>query len=57
MTNFKKIIVDIEKHKKQLASDRDGLEELIGDLEALKDDCNDAYESLVLAVDALSRQV
>ena len=57
MTDFKKIIVEIEKHKKQIGADRDGLEELIGELEGLRDDCSEAWDDLYMAIDALSRQV
>jgi len=57
MTDFKKIISEIEKHKKQIGADRDGLEELIEDLEGLRDDCSEAWDDLHMAIDALSRQV
>ena len=57
MTDFKKIIAEIEKHKKQLAADRDGLNELVMELEMLREDCQEAYDELCSAVELLSRQV
>jgi hypothetical protein len=54
--NYKSIIRQIEKRRDAVGKERDKLAEMIGELEALKYTCDDAYESLDFAIEALSRQ-
>lgn len=51
------IVKGIEKHMKQVAKDRDKIDEFIQTLEQLREDCQDAFDSLTDARDALSRLV
>lgn len=57
MLNMKQLIKAIEKHQKAIAKERDSLDKLIDDLQTFRDDCQDAWESLGYAREALSRQV
>lgn len=51
------MILKIESQMKKVAENRDSLDEMISELESLKEDCNEAYEHLMDARDALSRLV
>lgn len=57
MTNFNTTIKQIDKRMKAVAAERDKLDELIRDLEALKENCEEAYDHLQRARDALSEIV
>ena len=48
-------IAQIAKRQYAVGKERDKLEDLIADLESLKNDCDDAYGALQDARDALSR--
>ena len=47
----------IEKHMAKVAKTRDQLDEFISDMQALKEDCDKAYDALIDARDALSEMV
>lgn len=47
----------IDKRKEAVGKERDKLDDLIGDLQSLKEDCDEAYDALQTARDALSRLV
>jgi len=51
------MIKKLERAKATLAKDRDALRDLFDELETLKEDCEEAYDSLENAIDALSRLV
>lgn len=51
------IIKGIDKHMKQVAKDRDKLDDFIGELSSLKEDCDEAWDCLQSARDALSELV
>jgi len=51
------IIKGIDKHMKQIAKDRDKLDEFIDELTSLKEDCDEAHDCLQRARDALSELV
>ena len=56
-TNIKNIIKGVEKHMKQVALERDKLDDFIDELTGLKEDCDNAYNHLMDARDALSEMV
>jgi hypothetical protein len=47
----------IEKHQNQVAKDRDALDDYIAELRDLKEDCENAWDALQDARDALSELV
>lgn len=47
----------IERAKVRIGKERDALRDLVDELDSLHDDCSEAFESLEVAVDALSRLV
>jgi prefoldin subunit 5 len=51
------MIPKIKAQMGKIAENRDSLDEMISELESLKEDCNEAYEHLMDARDALSRLV
>jgi hypothetical protein len=53
---FAKMIKLIEKRRDAIGKERDKLNELIGELEALRDCCDRAWDDLQNAADALSEQ-
>ena len=55
--NINKLVKKLTKHMKAIAIERDKLDELIGDADSLKNDCEEAYQELENARDALSRTV
>jgi len=55
--NFNKAIKEIEKRMVCAGKERDKIDELISELESLREDCREAYDSLIDARDALSRLV
>lgn len=55
--NIKQAIKEIEKRQEAVGKERDRLDDLIRDLTSLKEDCDEAYDSLQTARDALSRLV
>lgn len=55
--NFENVIKDIELRMKAVAAERDKLDEFISELEQLKWNCQEAYDSLHTARDALSELV
>ncbi len=59
MTSKQKNQIDklLGQHERKIAKERDDLENLIANLEALRDDCQEAWDSLQAARDALSRLV
>jgi len=54
---LKLIVKKIDKHMKEVARTRDHLDESIGTLEELREDCRNAYDCLEQARDALSEMV
>jgi predicted nucleic acid-binding Zn-ribbon protein len=52
--NHRTAIRQIEKKRKDVARVRDGLDDLIRELEGLRDSCNRAHDALEEARDALS---
>jgi hypothetical protein len=52
-----KIIKELEKHMKAVKKERDKLDEFISDLEDLREDCDNSYDLLISARDALSEIV
>ena len=48
------LVREIKKHLKALSKERDALRDLIGDAEANFDNCEEAIDNLVQAVDKLS---
>jgi 5-enolpyruvylshikimate-3-phosphate synthase len=50
-------IKQIEKRMDAVAKERDRIDEMIVDLSDLKEDCENAYDSLMVARDALSEMV
>lgn len=59
MTNKKvaNLLKQIDERMKGVASERDKLDEMISTAEALKEDCENAYDALQDARDALSELV
>lgn len=55
--NYKQMISKIERQKNAIGKERDKLDDLISELANLKDDCDQAYDLLEEARDALSRLV
>ena len=53
----RKIIKQIEKHERAVAKARDDLDDYIGTLDQLRGDCDEAWDDLQRARDALSRFV
>lgn len=47
----------IDQRKDAVGKERDKLDDLIGELQSLKEDCDEAYDALQTARDALSRLV
>lgn len=47
----------IDRRKEAVGKERDKLDDLIGELQSLKEDCDEAYDALQTARDALSRLV
>lgn len=56
MTN-RKMVSEIEKRMKAIGKERDRLDNLISEIESLREDCAEAWDNLQDARDALSRQV
>jgi prefoldin subunit 5 len=54
--NYKAVIRAIEKRRDAVEKERDKINQMIDDLEALRDTCDEALHNLQLAVDALSQQ-
>lgn len=54
---FEDAIKEIEVRKAAVAAERDKLDDLIGELEHLKQNCDEAHDSLQRARDALSELV
>jgi chromosome segregation ATPase len=50
-------VKQIEKRMAAVAKERDKLDDLVSELESLREDCREAYDSLQDARDALSRLV
>lgn len=57
MFDFKETMEAIEVRMKSVAEERDKLDELIGELEQLKENCSEAHDCLQRARDALSELV
>jgi len=57
MKELKKIVKDIEKHKKAIAEHRDALRDIFGIMEDLDDSFSMGIESLEEAIECLSRNV
>ncbi len=55
--NTKNWIKQIEVHQKAVAQERDKLDEVISEMEGLREDCDDAWHHLQDARDALSKMV
>lgn len=56
-TQIRKIDKQVEKFQQAIASDRDKLDDYISELEGLSENCQDAWDSLQNARDALSEAV
>lgn len=56
-SKLQSITKSIEKHMERIAADRDKLDDFIDTLQALKEDCDNAYDALITARDALSELV
>ncbi len=54
---IKKVIKQIKKRENAVAKERDKLDELISELGDLREDCDEAWENLQSARDALSELV
>ena len=54
---IKQAIKAIQKREKALAAERDRLNDLIAELESLRDVCEDAMDSLKVAASSLSQVV
>jgi len=54
---IKQIVIEIQKHRKRIAVERDALDKFIGELTGLRESCNKAFDSLIEAVDDLSELV
>lgn len=54
---IKKLLKEIKKRENALANQRDKLDDLIDGLKDLREDCDEAWENLQSARDALSRLV
>ena len=50
------IVRQIDKRRDAVGKERDRLDDMIGDLEALRETCNEAWDCLQRARDALSEQ-
>lgn len=50
-------VKQIDRRKEAVGKERDKLDDLIGELQSLKEDCDEAYDALQTARDALSRLV
>ncbi len=48
-------IAQIAKREEAVGKERDKLDELISELQSLRDDCEEAFDALQTARDALSR--
>ena len=55
--NIKSMIKEIEKRRDAIGKERDKLDNLIMELEGLRDSCDRAYDDLYAARDALSELV
>jgi hypothetical protein len=55
--NYKSIMEQIKLHQDAIARERDNLDDLISELEHLRDNCQTAYDNLWYARDALSELV
>jgi predicted transcriptional regulator len=53
----KKWIKQIEMRQKAIAKERDKLDDVISDMEGLREDCDEAWQYLQNARDALSKLV
>ncbi len=53
--NYKTIEKKIAKHQANIAKERDKLDDFISSISALREDCDEAFESLQDARDTLSR--
>lgn len=53
-TQINQIIKRIDSHMLSVAKDRDNLDDFISELEGLKENCREAWDSLQIARDALS---
>jgi uncharacterized coiled-coil DUF342 family protein len=56
-TQITALMKQIDKRKDAVSKERDKIDDLIGDLQSLKEDCDEAYDALQTARDALSRLV
>ncbi len=56
-SQYAKIVKNIEKHMNQIGKERDSLDDMIDQLNSLKEDCEQAWDCLQEARDALSRMV
>ncbi len=54
---IQKFIKKIETQQSRVAKERDRLDELISEMESLREDCAEAWDSLQDARDAMSRLV
>jgi hypothetical protein len=50
-------VKQIDKRKEAIGKERDKLDDLIGEMQSLKDDMDEAFDDLLRARDALSRLV
>lgn len=50
----KKWMVQLEKHRDRIGKERDALAETLDEMQALKENCDDAYDNITRAIDALS---
>ena len=57
MTNFEDTIKEIGIRMQAVAAERDKLDDFIGELEQLKENCSEAHDCLQRARDALSELV
>ena len=55
MATKKQILRSVRQAKARIAEERDNLRDLVSELEAIADDCDDAECDLERAADALSR--
>lgn len=56
-SKWTRVIAQIAIRQESVGKERDKLDELIGELRALREDCDEAYDALQTARDALSRLV
>jgi septal ring factor EnvC (AmiA/AmiB activator) len=56
-TQWSRALSQIAKRQEAVGKERDKLDDLISDLQSLKEDCEEAHDALQAARDALSRLV